>query len=1073
MYYRGRMLDARRLCYFLAVAGLVFLQAFAATNTIEEAVVNDVFRELTLTLQPPDLSQQDTIVVTGLTGSQTNDTDSLDVTIGTATDTATAKWIQSNGTLTVILSEDYTATDENTKLIIVVTLKEPGEAQETRSPSFSIYRDPTNSQRQWIVNSTTLDRQNRKILFLPVSASKRRMVESGSTTRSIRFELAVNTKMNVGDNITIDGLFGSAEPSSDSLIISGLSATMFNNRCKWNQSLGKLIFTSNTDYAANEDIILLVNLSQPLLANTAVSAKVSTDWQSGHLLSTSLLGCILVVPVIPSTKTIEETGVEVRQLSISLRVNVAMVAGDIITIRGLTGSGTLDTETLPLTGPAATKFNQIAVWTQSSGTVVLTAVASEQANTHINVTIALARPTEKNVAVSPKILSTWAGGDISVTPMEIIGGPIMVAAGFTTQPYVSRTSNKTKLNIKYIIDSDGEVTCGAYKAWSVKPTAKELLTGETSSIFNKTLVHKYVSVGKTSNVQKNTLDSTEIDGLSPYVPYDIYCVTESEIFGTSKLYDVYTYGLKSKPVIQTMQNNSIIAKIYLTDSYSGNTWYDTGTCTNDLFNNERELCEGEGTCADANGVIGNGAVYNNNKIACEEATDCGDEISNDPCVWFPTNTWNVTCTDSSKLTQSECEANQETEGTCKSASGGIGGGAAYTTKTACEAACNVCGHDQCVFYSNNTFVDGAVCSETTYTTQEDCDKSLKTLNCILYDTLPAPITLSQDDSLLDNLLSPKRNTSGTVNKDVPTTTSGSGSGATLRIVISYGMLVTADVVSGGTGYATGDIIIVSGEEIASTTDLVFILGSGAANTFDALNASQLFELKTNLTFSSSHITSYYLYCLTDTTISEMAHVYKLSSSPLVLGSTEIEVTDDLILYAEVDVETTLKISSSNGYTYTLSKPSVINDQRFFNIKAHGNLSLFNVKLTMGDISSKTNGDDCSNNNGAAICLWHKSSVLFLRNVSFFNNIVGPGGYGGAIYAPRGYVEMYHVHAFSNWGQSGVVVDPFHICEDYVVNDYMPETYFDPAPLNETYFKYEGWKCNGVGIDVTVNASTTG
>ena len=326
-----------------------------------------------------------------------------------------------------------------------------------------------------------------------------------------------------------------------------------------------------------------------------------------------------------------------------------MVAGDIIIIRGLTGSGTLDTQTLPLTGPAATKFNQIAVWTQSSGSVVLTAVASQQANTHINFTIALARPTEKNVAVSPKILSTWAGGDISVTPMEIIGGPIMVAAGFTTQPYVSRTSNKTKLNIKYIIDSDGEVTCGAYEAWSIKPTAKELLTGETSSIFNKTLVHKYVSVGKTSNVQKNTLDSTEIDGLSPYVPYDIYCVTESEIFGTSKLYDVYTYGLKTKPVIRTTQNNSIIAKYDLTDSYSGNTWYDTGTCTNDLFNNERELCEGEGTCADANGVIGNGAIYNNNKIACEGATDCGDEISNDPCVWFPTNTWNITCSDSSKI----------------------------------------------------------------------------------------------------------------------------------------------------------------------------------------------------------------------------------------------------------------------------------------------------------------------------------------------------------------------------------------------------------------------------------------
>ena len=42
----------------------------------------------------------------------------------------------------------------------------------------------------------------------------------------------------------------------------------------------------------------------------------------------------------------------------------------------------------------------------------------------------------------------------------------------------------------------------------------------------------------------------------------------------------------------------------------------------------------------------------------------------------------------------------------------------------------------------------------------------------------------------------------------------------------------------------------------------------------------------------------------------MAKVYKLSSSPLVLGSTEIEVTDDIVLNAEVDVETTLKITTA-------------------------------------------------------------------------------------------------------------------------------------------------------------------
>ena len=1074
LYGHGRMHTAEKFCYILVATGLIFVQALAANTITEETIAEtgEPLRKLTLNLKPPGLNAGDAILVTGLTGSQTSNTDSLAITIGTESTSATAKWIQSNGTLIVTLTEPYTAAAE-TSLVFSATIKGPNEAQETRNPSFSIYRVSGNTHREMLVNSTVLTRLNqKKILFSSVFAAKRRIVESGFTTRSIKIILNLNTKMNVGDNITIEGLTGSNEPTTDTLSASGLSATMFNNRCKWDKDSGRLIFTSNTNYAANSDIILVVNISQPLLANAAISARISTDWLAGALLPTPLLGCILVVPVVASTKTIEETGVEIRELSISLRVNVPMVVGDIITIRGLTGSATSSTQTLPVTGPAANKFNSVAAWTQSSGTVVLTASASHVENTHINFTIALARPTKKNVAVSPKIFSTWDNGDISVTPMEVIGGDIMVAAGFTTQPYISRTSNKTKINIKYIIDSNGEVTCGVYAAWSIKPTANELLTGESSSIFNETLVHKYVSAGKTINVQKNVLDSTYIDGLSPYVPYDIYCVTESEIFGTSQLYDVYTYGLKTKPGIRTSQNNSITAEYILTDSYSGNVYYDEGTCTNPLFNNQRELCEGEGTCADANGVVGNGAAYNNDKAACEQATDCGDEISNDPCLWFPTNTWNITCTDPDKTTQEECEANQETEGTCRSASGGIGGGAEYSTRTACEAACPVCGYDQCIFYSNNTFVSGAVCSEATYTTQEDCDKALKALNCKLYASLPAPLTLSTGASLMENLISPKVNISGTGLSNAPTTTSGSGSGATLNIVVSGGMLVTANVQSVGTGYATGDILIVSSEVIASLIDLVFILGPGSSDVFDAFNASQLLDLTTNLTSSPPVTTGYYLYCLTDKVLSEMTHVYKLSSSPLILGTNEIEVTDDIVLYAEVDVGTTLKISSSKGYSHTLSKPSGINDERIFNIKSHGNLSLFNLKLTMGNVGGKSTGEDCSNNNGAAICLWHKSSVLFLRNVTFFNNVVGPGGYGGAIYAQRGYVEMYHVYAYSNWAQSGVIADPFHICEDYVVNGHMPDTYFDPAPLNETYFKYEGWKCNGIGIDVTVNGSGT-
>ena len=66
------MLDAKRLCYVLAATGLIFLQAFAATNTIEEESIQEegIFkRKLTVSLQPPSLSEDDIIVVTGLAGS--------------------------------------------------------------------------------------------------------------------------------------------------------------------------------------------------------------------------------------------------------------------------------------------------------------------------------------------------------------------------------------------------------------------------------------------------------------------------------------------------------------------------------------------------------------------------------------------------------------------------------------------------------------------------------------------------------------------------------------------------------------------------------------------------------------------------------------------------------------------------------------------------------------------------------------------------------------------------------------------------------------------------------------------
>ena len=73
--------------------------------------------------------------MTGLTGSQTTDTNSLNVEIDNNA-AATAKWIQSNGTLTVVLSGAYTETENGLK--IVAKLKEPSEAQKPGPRVFNI-----------------------------------------------------------------------------------------------------------------------------------------------------------------------------------------------------------------------------------------------------------------------------------------------------------------------------------------------------------------------------------------------------------------------------------------------------------------------------------------------------------------------------------------------------------------------------------------------------------------------------------------------------------------------------------------------------------------------------------------------------------------------------------------------------------------------------------------------------------------------------------------------------------------------------------------------------------------------
>ena len=51
------------------------------------------------------------------------------------------------------------------------------------------------------------------------------------------------------------------------------------------------------------------------------------------------------------------------------------------------------------------------------------------------------------------------------------------------------------------------------------------------------------------------------------------------------------------------------------------------------YANNEATCLTGGSCAAADGDVGNGATYANNKVACEAATDCGAVESTEDCIW--------------------------------------------------------------------------------------------------------------------------------------------------------------------------------------------------------------------------------------------------------------------------------------------------------------------------------------------------------------------------------------------------------------------------------------------------------
>ena len=122
-----------------------------------------------------------------------------------------------------------------------------------------------------------------------------------------------------------------------------------------------------------------------------------------------------------TTKTIAEStsiqGIS-NTITFTIRPDTALANGDVITIRGLTGTLTGNSGSLAVGGAAAGNFGNAGAWTQSTGVLVLTASGAIADNADTVITVALTNKASSQSAVTPTI--------------EVSGGVTIGASGMST-----------------------------------------------------------------------------------------------------------------------------------------------------------------------------------------------------------------------------------------------------------------------------------------------------------------------------------------------------------------------------------------------------------------------------------------------------------------------------------------------------------------------------------------------------------------------------------------------------------------------------------------------------------------
>ena len=376
------------------------MPTFTTKSIQQSSPLNGVLNTLTVTLVTDvDLAATSTVTIAGLTGTQTADAASLAITSTSSLLGTTAGWTKDSGTL--VLTVGGTATTAGSDVVVTMVVTNKATAQDAVSPTVTASIEA--GTNDCTITSSAMDKPGTDLIGVTGGLDPLKTVVPTFTTKSIQqssplvevynvitLTLASDVDLSVSSTITIWGLVASQSTDDDAYTLTS-DSSVFGSSGSWTQSGGLMLLTVASITTALTEYEVTFTITNPSSAQSSPNVALAATIEAGTIdcpITSSfmvkpdqpLLGVsnaknpLLVFKPVFTTQSIGQINPltdSSNELYVTLAPSQDVAAGSDLTISGLTGTQTVNSQSLAV-ACSPSNLEATGVWTQQSGTLVVT-----------------------------------------------------------------------------------------------------------------------------------------------------------------------------------------------------------------------------------------------------------------------------------------------------------------------------------------------------------------------------------------------------------------------------------------------------------------------------------------------------------------------------------------------------------------------------------------------------------------------------------------------------------------------------------------------------------------------------